>query len=455
MVMTGTRGGRMLWCAAVGIATTGLHSTGAAQAEPGALTWSPDFFPILPWDPQHGWQEPHIERQQGLPSIAECNFTMAGFVKRQDLPMCEQLGLRAIMFPDVADVGAWSREWDSLSDEEINSRIRTFVEQSGDSDAILGYYIMDEPSATYFPALGKAVAAVRRHAPGKLAYINLFPNYATVGAPDTSQLGTPTYTEYLERFVDEVKPQVISYDNYMTQVSMDMTDPRPTALYYTNLLEIRRVAFQNDLPFWNIVSANQIRPHTTVPSPANLLLQAYTTLAAGGTGVSWYKYYGDGYAYAPVDEAGHRTPTWHYLQMVNGQLRTIGPMMNRLTSTGVSFTSPEPPGELPRLPGKVVREVGVETPVMVGEFSGEDGADYALIVNLSLRESVRLFVETQKDYAQRSAISPVSGNLLALDANNNLQMDEGFKEANAPGGLEYQNGLWLVAGQGLLLRFAQ
>ena len=36
---------------------------------------------------------------------------------------------------------------------------------------------------------------------GKLAHINLYPNYATLGAPDRSQLGAPTYTEYLERFV--------------------------------------------------------------------------------------------------------------------------------------------------------------------------------------------------------------------------------------------------------------
>src|SRR5205807_1758717 len=96
----------------------------------------------------------------------------------------------------------------------IERRIRRMIHAAGTSPAITGYFIMDEPSVSDFPALAKAVAAVKRYAPGKLAYINLFPDYATLGAPDRSQLGTTNYTEYLERFVTEVKPQLISYDNY-------------------------------------------------------------------------------------------------------------------------------------------------------------------------------------------------------------------------------------------------
>jgi len=357
------------------------------------------------------------------------------------------------MFPDADNVGAWTREWHTLGDEEIDARVKAFVETCGTSDAILGYYIIDEPSASMFPALGKAVAAVRKYAPGKLAYINLYPNYATVGAPDTSQLGTATYTEYLERYVAEVKPQFISYDNYMTQVSADMTNADVAARYWSNLMELRRVALASGLPFWNIVSSNQIRPHTTVPSPANLLLQAYTTLAAGGAGVSWYTYYGRGYAYAPIDQDDRKTPTWGYLQLVNRQLKTVGPLTNGLRSTGVYFTADMPPSDLPRLPGRTVKEVGVQTPAMVGEFTDEAGADYAMVVNLSLKESARLLIDTQKDYAERAALSAESGEWMALDDQNSLQINANSKAKLAPGGEQYRNGLWLTAGQGVLLRF--
>src|SRR6185437_1874987 len=100
--------------------------------------------------------------------------------------------------------------------------------------------LADEPGEPDFEALGKAVAAVKKLAPGKLAYINLFPDYATLGAPDLSQLGTGSYTDYLERFVSEVKPQLISYDNYRIQFSLDQARPETAASHYANLLEVRR-----------------------------------------------------------------------------------------------------------------------------------------------------------------------------------------------------------------------
>ena len=180
----------------------------------------PDFFPILPWDPYHRWQPPYVEhRQNGLESIADCYFNMAGFVWPKDLRRCEKLGLGAIVLVPDTDTCSppYQRAWKKFPDAEIDSRVHKIIRAAGKSPAIKGYFIIDEPGVGDFPALGKVVAAVKKYAPGKLAYINLFPDYATLGAPDMSQLGTSNYTEYLERFVAEVKPQVISYDNYMVQ----------------------------------------------------------------------------------------------------------------------------------------------------------------------------------------------------------------------------------------------
>ena len=395
-----------------------------------ALQTALAFFPILPWGPTHGWDD-HVDPEQDLAGMAACNFTIGGFARAADLPMCEKLGLKAIIYPDQATGRIDRSEWNKLSDEEIDSRIKTLVEACGDSDAILGYYIIDEPGALLFPALGKAVAAVKKYAPGKLAYINLYPNYATIGAPDKSQLDTDSYTEYLERFVKEARPQVLSYDNYMVQYSMDMKEDAPAAKYYTNLMEVRRVALEYGIPFWNIVSSNQIRPHTTVPSPANLLFQVYTTLAAGGRGVSWYTYYARGYGYAPIDESGNKTVTWQYLQAANRQVKTIGPMMNGLESTGAFFTSPAPVDGLPLLPGELVAAVECDAPVMVGEFAAQDGARYAMVVNLGLDDSAKLVITLADSYECVQIASPEDGSWAPMDV---------------------EKGLWLAAGQGALAR---
>ena len=425
----------IIGCLAVGFASGGRgeNSTRFDSAD----ISKPDFFPILPWDPYHGWKKPGVERgSRGLESIAGCNFNLAGFVLPQDLRLCRRLGLGAIMFPVDREFAAseYHREWRKLSDEEIERRVKGMIQSAGSNPAVMGYFIMDEPSAKDFPALARAVEAVKKHAPGKLAYINLLPDYATIGATDKSQLGTSNYIEYLERFVSEVKPQLLSYDNYRVQISNDLKDRDKAASYYHNLLEVRRVAQEHQLPCLNIVSANQIRPFTTIPSPANLSFQAYTTLAAGYRGVTWFTYFAEGYHYAPIDAEGKQTLTWAYLKEVNRQVAALAPVMSPLTSTGVFFSAPAPVDQLPLLPGNLVASVECATPVMIGEFKHRDGQRYVMVVNLSLERSAKFMLKTKTEDDALGVVSAVDGSLSAFDS---------------------KQGLWLTAGQGVLLKLGK
>src|SRR5579884_307973 len=360
----------------------------------------PDFFPILPWDPYHGWKKldsAHND-ENGLKSIAECNFNMSGFVLPRDLKECRKYDLGAIMFPsDPACTNVnYIYEWRHLTDAQIEWRVKDIIRASKGKPSVEGYFITDEPGVNDFPALAKAVAAVKKYAPGKMAYINLFPDYATLGAPNLSQLGTSSYTDYLERFVDEVHPQFISYDNYQVEFSMDMKDRARASSYYHNLLAVRAVALEHHLPYLNIVSANQVRPETTIPSPANLLFQAYTTLAAGYRGVTWYTYYQGGYHYAPIDGSGKRTQIWAYLKEVNRQVATLAPILSRCESTGVFFSAPAPADNLPLLPGELVQSVDPSTPLMIGEFRHADGRRFVMVVNLSLENTAHLTLTTRR-----------------------------------------------------------
>ena len=402
-----------------------------------AMVTEQDFFPIMPWDPQHGWNKQFVNRTNGLESIAECHFNMAGFVLPEDLPRCKKLGLGAIVLPTDSAFRSFDyfREWKNLPDAEIDLRVQKMVHAAGRNQAVAGFFLNDEPGVREFAALGKAVAAVKKYAPGKLGYINLFPDYATLGAPDRSQLGTSNYTEYLERFVAEVKPQCLSYDNYMVQYSMDLRDRVKAAGYFRNLLEVRRVAQKHQLPCLNIVSSNQIRPGRPIPSPANLLLQAYTTVAAGYRGVTWYTYYGRGYRHAPIGRDGQRTLTWAYLQEVNRQIATLAPVLSRLRSTGVFFSAPVLADDLPALPGGIVSAVQCESPVMVGEFANAAGDPYAMLVNLSLERSTKVTAQFKPSAARVEMISAADGSRRPLD----LAKEE----------------LWLNAGQGVLLTFAR
>ncbi|MEA3365935.1 MAG: hypothetical protein U9Q79_09885, partial [Candidatus Hydrogenedentes bacterium] len=45
-----------------------------AMVDTAPLQTPVEFFPILPWDPLHGW-DGKVDPKQGIESIAACNFT--------------------------------------------------------------------------------------------------------------------------------------------------------------------------------------------------------------------------------------------------------------------------------------------------------------------------------------------------------------------------------------------
>lgn len=394
------------------------------------------FYPVLPWD--------FYNSRHPLKDISDCNFNLSGFIKPREIGQAETLGLKVIVDLGLNAEGfnRTQKKWLQLTDQELDEQMRILIEKAGHSDAILGYYIMDEPSASHFSYLAKAVKAVQKYAPGKLAYINLFPDYATLWSLNNldSQLGTTSYTEYLERYVQEVKPQFISYDNYMVQYSMDLKDKKKALSYYKNLLEVRRIAIKYNLPYWNIVSSHQIRSHTTIPSPANMLFQAYTSLAAGYNGISWYQFNQNNYNYSPLDSNYVKTLTWHALKEVNRQILTLGPVINRSKSAAVFFNAPAPDPSFDVLPGEIVDSLICDGPLMIGEFSGGGGARLAMVVNLSLDRSVRFTLSTKSGRENIYLISP--------SANDSFIPVITKTDLNG-----HRKDYWLTAGSGVLLRF--
>ena len=392
------------------------------------------------------------DHKKGLTGMADCNFTLADAAAPQDFSLCEKLGLSVVVSVDPHIEGG---QWGKMSDEQIDQYVKKMVKEGGKSKAIIGYHICDEPSSTVFPSLAKAVAAVRKYAPGKWATINLYPNYATIWTENQvkSQLGTKTYNEYLEKFVSIVKPDLITYDNYMVQMSLDLKQPDRAGKYFTNLLDVRRVALKNNIPFWNVVSGNQVRPYTTVPSPANLALQAYTSLAAGAGGIRWYTYWKGGYNYAPIDENEHKTLTWRYLQEVNRQAVMLGAIIKQLKSTGVYFTSPAPEASLPVLPGEYVKSVESEAPMMIGEFLSKDGSRYIMVVNLSLEKSAKFVLKTTvpNEIMYTVSLGEETPYLYDFEASKRSSLDAqiAWKPKTES---ELESGLWLPAGEGVMIK---
>jgi hypothetical protein len=207
--------------------------------------------------------------------------------------------------------------------------------------ALYDYFITDEPTATNFPALGKLVAYLRERDPAHLAYINLFPTYAS-----NDQLGNKgdtvtAYREHLQQFVDVVKPGLISYDHYQFSVTGDNEG------YFLNLGMIRRAAQAAGLPFLNIVQAATWSPSMRVPTDDEVRYLAYTTLAYGAQGISYYVYCCPGHTGAIAQTNGTPTPLYYTLKTLNREFVSIAQQLQPLRSLGVYHAGMFPQGTEP------------------------------------------------------------------------------------------------------------
>ncbi len=368
------------------------------------------FFPLMAWN--------------GAPSDAaifrkmrECGLTVAGFVAPKELDLCHAAGLRAI----VSDPRVWHYDWRNVDEAQARTNVASLVAETAMHPAVYGYYLIDEPNAALFPGLAKVAALVHEMAPGKWAYINLFPNYASA-----AQLGHASYREHLEDFVAKVRPTQLSYDHYAL-----MDDGSLRHGYWQNLESMRAVARTHRLPFWNIV-LTVAHFNYREATAADLRFQVFTTLAYGGRGLAYFTYFAPqvgNYRAAPVDQYGNLTPTWANLQNVNLQVAKLAPTLLQLRSDDVYHL-----GEVPEQchgPGDTSLVKAMNAPGFVaGDFTHADGTRYVLLVNKDFQKSQPCLPQFRNPPRQVRLVSPYTGALVEFGGEQR----------------------WLAPGQGTLLR---
>lgn len=372
-----------------------LTALGAAQAAVVPPPLDPRDFALLPW-----WtipSEPEIYE-----GVRDCGFNVIMLAEPADLDKLQAAGLQALVTGPGTHVGDAEA---ALPDAEIAKRAQGLVDAAAGHPATFGFYLRDEPSTRAFVGLGKWKAAYNAAAPGKTCYINLFPNYASAG-----QLGADTYEDYLERFVAQVQPDFISYDNYSL-----FEDGSLRAEYFTNLEAVRRVALRHNLPFWNIVLGNAHFSYAE-PSPATLRFQAFTTLAYGARGLSYFTYVAPpvgNYRLAPLDQYHHRTPTWEMMRNVNWQVRFILPTYLQYRSLNVYHQVDIPEGGLSEASRQLPLSV-TGSNLMVGEFAGPDGRTALMVVNKSRTDSTHFAVTADDGTGSLMMVSPWTGDLVGF-----------------------------------------
>jgi hypothetical protein len=230
----------------------------------------------------------------------------------------------------------------SLDDPAKKAQLDALIDRVKGHPALEAYFITDEPNASTFPSWGKLIAYLRERDPAHLAYLNLFPTYAS-----NEQLGTKgdtvtAYREHLRQYVEIVKPALISYDHYHFATGGGDGDQ-----YFLNLGMIREAALEAKVPFLNIVQAATWTPSMRVPTREEMRFLIYTTLAYGGQGISYYVYCWPGHTGAIANPDGTPTVIYHALKVLNREFVAIASQLQPLKSLGAYHTGMMPLGGQP------------------------------------------------------------------------------------------------------------
>jgi hypothetical protein len=329
--------------------------------------------------------------------IAAGGWNLAWCSSVEELDVAHRHGLRGLLSdPSISPA--------SLDDPERREALAALVGRVRSHPAMYAYHLTDEPSARAFPALGELAAFLRGLDPARLAYINLLPTYA-----DNEQLGVEgpilqAYEEHLRRFVEVVRPALLSYDHYQFRRGDDAPD------YFLNLAMVRRQALDSGLPFLNIVQASSWVPGAAaspssprVPGPEEMRFLVYTTLAYGAQGISYYVYHYPAHEGGMIDTDGQPSPRYRALETLNREFVAIARELQPLRSLAVYHAGMEPPGAVPLPAGEPFHLDPPITPepfkpgdrargILLGLFGPTDAKDgprprasHAMVVNLDYK----------------------------------------------------------------------
>ena len=339
------------------------------------------------------WDDPPADQQTDtrFAEIAEANFTfiIGGFgattpkAAEREIQLCDRHGLKAI----VSMAG--------LPPDKLP-----------DKPACWGYVLADEPAPGVFPDLSKTVEAIHQRRPGKLAFINLLPNYAPAWA-----LGTTSYAEHVARFIKVVKPDVLSMDHY----PMFKPDSDGRAGYCDNLEVMRSNPWRRAFRFGTFstpcrTARTPIRPR---PNSAGRFTPRWPTAPKA----SCTSVIGPRSATSSPKAARLSAGTEPARAItrkpgdINAALKNLGPTLMKLTSTAVFRVRPaDPPSALRGCP---IRSLSPGD-YLVGVFRHQDGRRAVLLVNYQFAYSAWPTVEFASDPHNIREVSPKTGKELPV-----------------------------------------
>lgn len=201
-----------------------------------------------------------------------------------------------------------------------------------DHPAIWGIDTGDEPSALDFDWYGRVIEFTEKAFPHQFAYLNLYPNYASVAentaSQTVSQLGTPTYAEHIDEYVRRVPTDYICYDHYMYALNV------PGA--YENLRIVANACRESGRSLWIVLQVNSNRPELWI-TENQLRHQAYSAMAFGAENIIWACWTAGWWHNQVLDDKGEKTEQYEKLKAVNAELHDFSELYMSYRGVSTAF----------------------------------------------------------------------------------------------------------------------
>ena len=155
-------------------------------------------------------------------------------------------------------------------------------------------------------------------APG-FAYLNLYPNYASVAKntvdQTASQLGTSSYTKYIADYCRYVPSNYICYDFYIYSINVQKA--------YENLRIVSDACLGTGRSMWIVLQVNSNKKEEWI-SENELRFQAHTAMAFGAENIIWACYTAGWWHNQVLDSLGNKTQQYDKLKKVDAELHSLG-----------------------------------------------------------------------------------------------------------------------------------
>lgn len=283
---------------------------------------------------------------------------------------------------------------------ELEGQTAEIVNRFKNDESVAGWFLRDEPTTHGFAELRKYRDRVYASDQEHLVYLNLLPSIVS-----PADLGTQTYEEYVQRFVDEVQLPQISYDFYpIVFEGKDKIVVR--SQFYENLEAVRSVARRNKQPFWAFVlsTAHEVYP---TPTAVHMRFEAFSALAYGTQCIQYFTYWTPGrdtwnFHNAPIAQDGRRTHVYWLVKRLNEEIQRLAWVFLGAEAVDVWHTGDTLPTGAQRLTSLPAPFTSVEADgqgVLVSHLKN-GGKRFLMIMNRDINNAQNISLGTSKSVRQ-------------------------------------------------------